>query len=643
LVIFSDIRYKHLKAEWLIKDDYLVLKSPDESIWLPQAIDIFQAEYREKRLICDKEITAPSQDLPEIAFSKYPLKLNLVIGASDDPSKGLLKLEMRATLGDVIISIKSPMNRQADQIIFEKKWYAFVSGALDDAKKLLNGAKVAPEGYLSLQQMFYLLKNPIDSVPVVFDVDLHSIPNLVSFEEVPKSFSGVLYPYQNTGFRWLCAVYKEGLGCILGDEMGLGKTIQIICLITRNVEKKIKPTLVVAPATLLENWRREFAKFAPSIATYVHTGYERTGFPSDLEKYDVIITSFSTLIRDSSLFRMLSWDVIIADEAQAIKNPEAERSKVIKSLSRKAGIAVTGTPVQNSLTDLWSIMDFTIPGLLGDKNAFEKKYSDSIDAASNLEPLVSPVILRRTVSEVAKDLPPRIDIPQPIEMPPEMASRYEQVRLDILERYGEHAQLVSLQKLRIFCTEPSLVGSQVAGGYENNPKYQRLLELLEEIFDNKEQTLVFTSFTGMIDILMADIPKRFDGIWVNWIDGRIPVSERQPRVDEFNKCGKPAALFLNPAAAGTGLNLTAANHVIHYNLEWNPAIEDQASARAHRIGQKKPVTVHRLYYVGSIEEVINEKLDFKRDLATTTVKGVKGEEDDYSDIFRALQISPLRK
>jgi SNF2 family DNA or RNA helicase len=630
-------------GDWRIIEDTLVIKSSDASIYLPPAMEIFQAEYRGKKIINNQEIIVPSRAFPAIRFSKYPLKLIITLKTSNDQTKGLLKVELTGNYGETSIQIKNPLNRTADQIIHENVWYAFEGGALEDVKRLLIDANISNEHYITLHQMFYLLTHSIDSIPVSIGMDLHSIPDLASYEEIPRNFKGILYPYQNIGYRWLCMIYKEGLGCILGDEMGLGKTVQMICLIARNVERQIRPALIVAPATLLENWRREFEKFAPSITTYVHIGNERTGFPSDLETYDVIITSFSTLIRDTPLFRMVSWDIIVADEAQAIKNPEAERTKIIKSLPRNVAIAVTGTPVQNGLTDLWSIMDFIIPDLLGERANFEKRYKNNIEGATDLEPLVTPVILRRAISEVAKELPQRIDIPQPIEMTFEMAEEYEQIRQEILAKYGECAQLVSLQKLRMFCAHPSLVGGHVADLYEKSPKYQRLIEIVEEIFENREQVLIFTSFTNMIDILMADLPKRFSDIWISWIDGRIPINERQPRVDEFNNCKKPAVLVLNPTAAGTGLNLTAANHVIHYNLEWNPAVEDQASARAHRIGQKKPVTVHRLYFIGSVEEIINNKLSFKRDLAQATVKGVTGDQKDYSDIFTALQITPVKK
>jgi SNF2 family DNA or RNA helicase len=633
-----------LKAEWILEKDYLALKRSDGIMIIPSGIDIFKAEYRGIANIGDTEFEKPSLSLTNISFSKYPLALQIKVQASKNPAKGLLFLELWGKCGQVLTLIRNPLARMPDQLVHEKIWYAIETGALGEVKQTMTRLGILDEGMLTLQQFFQLMTNPIETVPISIEFDLHSIPSLTNIEKIPDSFMGKLYPYQYTGYRWLCTIYDERLGCILGDEMGLGKTIQVICLMTRNFERNKNPALVVAPATLLENWRREIAKFAPSLSVYVHIGSDRTGFPSDLKKFDVVVTSFSTLIRDSSLFNLVRWNLVVADEAQAIKNPEAERTKILKTLPRQAAIAVTGTPVQNALTDLWSIMDFAIPGLLGDKSSFEKHYQNSVEGASNLEPLVTPVILRRTLSQVSIDLPSRIDIPQPIEMRPNMAVDYEKIRVDTLEKYGMGAQLVSLQKLRMYCTHPFLIENQdsTLDAANASPKYERLLEILEEIFSNREQALIFTSFKGMIDLLLTDLPKRFIDIWINWIDGRVPLEERQPRVDEFNTCKGPAVLLLNPAAAGTGLNLTGANHVIHYNLEWNPAVEDQASARAYRIGQKKPVTVHRLYYINSVEEVINDRVDFKRELAETTVKGVKGEKDNYSDILRALKITPLK-
>jgi SNF2 family DNA or RNA helicase len=250
-------------------------------------------------------------------------------------------------------------------------------------------------------------------------------------------------------------------------------------------------------------------------------------------------------------------------------------------------------------------------------------------------------MLRRHVVEVAADLPPRIDIPQILSLDSEGAEDYENLRNEINAEYGEAASLVALGKLRMYCTHPFLINPNTGDPVAVSPKYARLIEILEEIFSNRQKSIIFTSYTGMADLLVSDIHSRF-GVFTACIDGRTPIKERQNMVDRFSGIFGSAALVLNPRAAGTGLNVTAANHVIHYNLEWNPAIEDQASARAHRKGQALPVTVHRLYYEKTVEDVINTRILRKRDIASAAVVGHSGDED-AADIFSAIRISPLSK
>jgi len=458
---------------------------------------------------------------------------------------------------------------------------------------------------------------------------------------LPSGFSATLYPYQADGVRWLRRIADEGLGCFLADEMGLGKTVQVIAILAAESEAKRTPSLVVCPATLLENWRRELRKFAPRLQVRLHRGNDRTGFPSTLRPYDIVLTTYDTAIRDLPLLKMIPWNAVILDEAQAIKTPDAQRSKATKEIPRRISIAMTGTPVENRLRDLWSIMDFAVPGFLGDLSTFEATYSDSVADAARLEPIVSPLMLRRRVATVATDLPPRIDIPHPVELSAESAAEYDAIRQQIVAEYGAAANLVAVIKLRLFCTHPFLVNDARGDPLPHSTKYARLTELLEEITSREDKTLIFTSFTEMADILAADLPRRLR-IPCTVIDGRTPVSERQTTVDSFQDAAGGAVLVLNPRAAGVGLNITAASHVIHYNLEWNPAVEDQATARAYRRGQDKPVTVHRLFYANTIEEVIDQRLARKRDIADEAVVGVKGADNDLADILRAIELSPSR-
>mgnify|MGYP001206757698 CR=1 FL=1 len=438
-------------------------------------------------------------------------------------------------------------------------------------------------------------------------------------------------------------IASEGLGCILADEMGLGKTLQVISLAVSEIQAGRSRILIIAPATLLENWRREFLKFAPLTKTLVHRGAERTAFKSDLLSAQVIITSYDTIIRDIPLFKAIEWDVIALDEAQAIKNPDAKRTDFVKQLCRRCAVAITGTPVENRLTDLWSLMDFALPDYLGSRADFERRFENTPEHAEWLEPLVTPVMLRRRVADVAQDLPERIEVPQVVELDPVAVSQYDQLRREISEQYGVTASLVSLTKLRMYCTHPNLVLTPVTDPASVSSKYQRMLEILEEVFSCNEKVLIFSSYSEMIDLLLHDVQKRFSGVYSDWIDGRVEVPSRQPKVDRFSEAGGPGFLVLNPKAARTGLNITAANHVIHYNLEWNPAIEDQASARAYRRGQDKPVTIHRLFFADTVEEIINERVERKRELVRSAVVGTEGESDDYEDIMRALSVTPSAK
>ena len=358
-----------------------------------------------------------------------------------------------------------------------------------------------------------------------------------------------------------------------------------------------------------------------------------------LAEYDVVVTSYDTIVRDSGMFGMIEWPTVILDEAQNIKNPDATRTKTVKAIRRRSSFAVTGTPVENRLSDLWSITDFVMPGYLGSLRTFQADYGNEVEGAARLEQLVSPIMLRRRVSAVAKDLPQRIDIPQAIELEASEAEIYESIRSDIFSKHGAAATLVSLTKLRMFCAHPSLADSQIRADLRFS-KLDRLYELVEEIFAFGEKVIIFTSYTGMADIISRGIEKDH-GIFVRTLDGRTPIPDRQDLIDAFSNLSGPAALILNPKAGGSGLNITAANHVIHYNLEWNPALEDQASARAYRRGQELPVTVHRLFVASTVEEVVDDRVSRKRQLSGAAVVGITGETEDYADIVSALQRSPV--
>ena len=452
-----------------------------------------------------------------------------------------------------------------------------------------------------------------------------------------------LFDYQKSGCNWLAFMYRNRCGCILGDEMGLGKTLQVIGLIGYMKEHSSKiNALVVAPISLLENWKREISKFYPSMKVLVHHGAKRTGYYKDFLDYDVVVTSYSNCQNDLAVLNMINWDLVALDEAQNIKNPYSNRAKLVKMVNRKMSVAITGTPFENHLTDIWSLTDFVIPQYLGKLNSFKNTYEDSNESASEIENYLSPIMIRRRVADVAKDLPERVDIPQALSMTEEEAQYYDGQRKKYATEELKSTRIDKIQGLRMFCTHPSVYKkSEVSTDVDPikySTKYERTCEILDEIFQKGEKVIIFTSFNEMNRIFNRDIPQRFN-VKVFSITGETNTDDRQMIVDTFSSLEGPALLVLNPKAAGTGLNITAANHVIHYNLEWNPAVEDQASARAYRRGQTKTVFVYRLFYINTIEEVINDRINRKREISDLAVIGNQG-ETDQNDLIRALKLSP---
>lgn len=529
-----------------------------------------------------------------------------------------------------------------DYVISGGRWYPLPPGAVNRFHEILPGGSAAS---LTIGEYLKLLNQSGEfhvhdlAAPLVAAGQL--APHLP--DAIPSGLAATPYPYQHTGIRWLGFLARNGVGCILADEMGLGKTLQIIATLLSESDAGRRPNLVICPATLLENWRRELARFAPALDVRVHAGSRRTGRASELGATRIVVASYDTVAGDISLFRTIGWNLVVLDEAQAIRNPEARRTVRCKELPRRAGIAVTGTPVENRLLDLWSITDFAVPGYLGTRRDFERAHADTEEGARELEPLVSALMLRRRLRDVAQDLPARIDVPVPLVLDEVSANAYEEIREEVLRTHPRAAELTALIRLRLFCTHPWAADkfTDVRDPIACSPKLERCLQIIEEIAATGEKALIFTSFNESADLLERAIGSHL-GIPTAQINGSVPVTSRQPLVDSFAAISGSAVLVLNPKAAGTGLNITAANHVIHYNLEWNPAVEDQASARSHRRGQSLPVTVHRLFYVDTVEEVIAERMARKRALADAAVVGASGSEADLADIVQALQRSPLR-
>lgn len=461
--------------------------------------------------------------------------------------------------------------------------------------------------------------------------------------------TATLFPYQARGVRWMWETIRHTGGLILADEMGLGKTLQIIALLLMDPPKASIPALIVCPTSLIANWVREFERFAAGMTLLVHRGPNRAGIYRGLQKASVVITTYDTMVNDISIFSSFEWSWVICDEAQAIKNPDSNRRRAIAAIPRRRTIPMTGTPVENSLLDLWSLTDFAIPGLLGSRCEFEAAYPDSIESAQAVGRFTDPVILMRRVADVAGDLPERINIDLPLELDEQLAEHYLMVREATLAKYPVAGALVATLQLQLVCAHPWLRRDEESDsdGEESRvvptnayplmtPKMERAATLLQEAFFHRRKVIVFALFNRIGDLLKEAFSGFPDAYW-GAINGSTPQEGRQAIIDDFSAHNGPGCLILNPKAAGAGLNITAATVVIHFTPVWNPALEAQASARAHRRGQTQPVTVYRLFYKDTVEEVMIDRSLWKSELAN---ESVPVSSRDATDLKRALEIAP---
>ncbi|MHC4947568.1 MAG: SNF2-related protein [Planctomycetota bacterium] len=473
----------------------------------------------------------------------------------------------------------------------------------------------------------------------------------------PKGFVGSLRPYQLTGLNWLSYLDRFGLGACLADDMGLGKTIQLIALLLHERERAaaadaIEPTLLIVPTSLVGNWTHELARFAPTLRATVHHGPQReTGeeFLSAAARSDVVITTYGLVARDVETLGQRAWHRVALDEAQYIKNPPTKQTSAIRSLRADRRLALTGTPVENRLTELWSIMQFCNPGFLGTGADFRRRFAVPIErhrddaTAERLRQLVRPFILRRlkTDSRVIDDLPDCVQTREYATLTPEQAALYQTVvrdmlaqvdRADGMQRRG--LVLSALVKLKQICNHPSQYLGEVAdgaGGGERQPvlsrrsgKVRRLLEMLEEVLATGERALVFTQFRRMGHLLQAMIRHDLD-VDALFLHGGTAPPSRQRMIDRFQAEGPDTPVFiLSLKAGGVGLNLTAASHVFHLDRWWNPAVENQATDRAHRIGQKRTVHVHKFVCLGTLEERIDQMIEQKTQLAENIIGAGEG-------------------
>jgi SNF2 family DNA or RNA helicase len=479
---------------------------------------------------------------------------------------------------------------------------------------------------------------------------------LSSIEEIestkkPRNLKATLRPYQEAGLSWLKFIHDIGSGGVLADDMGLGKTVQTIAMLlaVKQEDKRIR-ALIVAPTSVVTNWERELARFAPTLRVALWHGADRKEQAEQVAEAEVVITSYALLRRDEEFLTTLDLTYAILDEAQHIKNPLSATAAAAKRLRAKRRLALTGTPIENRLSEIWSIFDFVSPGLLGPLDKFEARFAKPIEAgdyktAQRLRATIHPFILRRTKQEVAKDLPEKIETDQVCELTGDQRAIYLQVAREVkaqvlgeVERVGlaksQIQILAGLTKLRQAACDPRLLGLPRDFSDDDSGKLVALRELIAEAVEGGHKVLVFSQFVMMLKIIEKAMKE--DRVAYEYLDGS--TKDRAARVDRFQNDPTVPVFLISLKAGGTGLNLTAADTVIHFDPWWNPAVEQQATDRAHRIGQTKVVNAYRLVAEGTIEEKILLLKAKKRELVASVLSEDAGgakklTKADLEDLF----------
>jgi SNF2-related domain/SNF2 Helicase protein/Helicase conserved C-terminal domain len=585
---------------------------------------------------------------------------------SDSPTKGgfgfdeIVNFEWEAALGGRKITkaeLKSLTDAAANQqslVRVRGEWVELDAHDLAAIAKLVGGKGQATASEL-LRSGLGLdgLSLPagavsLDGIDVVADGWLGelldgALHSAVAPIEDPVDFHGALRPYQQRGAGWMLFLGRLGLGACLADDMGLGKTAQLIA--TLLVDPLPDPTLVVCPVSVLGNWQRELERFAPTLRVKVHHGNDRlrfqdinTGGAEDTRAdyradADVVLTTYSLVPRDLELLQSVRWARIVLDEAQQVKNPGTAQTKAIRQLQADRRVALTGTPVENRLSELWSLMHVLNPGLLGTAAEFKRRFAIPIErdhdqaATDLLRRVTSPFVLRRlkTDKSIIDDLPDKIEMTEHCPLTKEQASLYRAIVDDLLVQADEATGigrrglvLAGITKLKQVCNHPAHFGRDGSTLAGRSGKLNRVEELLDEIVEAGDKVLCFTQFAEWGELLVPYLSKRY-GRDPLWLHGGVRRPLRDGMVEQFQDPDGPPIFLLSLKAGGTGLNLTAASHVIHLDRWWNPAVENQATDRAFRIGQKRTVLVHKLVSTGTIEERIDEMINSKRALAESVV------------------------
>lgn len=579
-------------------------------------------------------------------------------GLPDSGTAGMSKLgvdqlvafEAEALLGDRELTRKELAELASAKlplVFFRGEW---IEVDVKEIRQVLKFMKRHENGTLTFRELMHLASGEEDIQLEGVDIAGIETTGMLSLlmtgaavrqprpRPVPPGLNGTLRPYQERGYQWLTTMRELGFGALLADDMGLGKTVQVISVLLDDASQTRGKSLIICPTSLLGNWQREFTRFAPGLRLYVHHGSDRYRDERFLQEYqacDVILTTYQLAGRDAKELRSADWTTVVLDEAQYIKNYGTKQAQSVMKLSAPHRIAMTGTPVENRLSELWSIFQFLNPGYLGTHASFRTRYTGAggeqqTAELQKLRKLVAPFLLRRLKSDpdIRKDLPEKIELKSYCSLTVEQARLYQTVTAELLGRIGNHngiarkgLVLSSLTRLKQICDHPELVqgvrtSESVAFG--RSGKMERLGELLDLIMDSGEAALIFTQYVRMGELLKERLAERY-GVRPFFLHGGVPKADRDTMVRAFQD-GEGSPIFvLSLKAGGVGLNLTRANHVVHYDRWWNPAVENQATDRVFRIGQQKNVEVHKLICQGTLEERIDELIERKKSLSEQVV------------------------
>lgn len=626
------------------------IKNPGE--FLPDGIDLNEFSARVKGLRIRTYRVSPFVDCERdsnTGWFEFNAEIRLVedlnasLDIDDEPefsehNKGVIDLQEYKEM------IEAAKRNGEDFIYHDGKW---IEVDWDKGEKFLQAQELLnnrfKDGKVDIKNLKYVLDiydniEKLEYSHSIIRLKEQLISRDIFHYKKPKYLKANLYSYQIEGFNWLKLLKYEGLGCLLADDMGLGKTLQIIAFMAYLKEAgELKPSLIVVPATLIDNWIREIERFTTGLGSiYIHRGSDRIREPKLISSYDIVITTYETLVRDQIILGKIRWKLLAVDEAQRIKNATTLMSSAVKAMKCSFPVAITGTPVENSLSELWSIVDFVQPGLLGSYSWFRKEFQLPIEKNINNDALIDsksaelintiePVFLRRVKEDKLDNLP---EIEERFIF--SSLSQYQEQLyiniINIIKNEGSKGPILAyLQQLIQICSHPRiLTGNFNADSevlLEESNKLKDTINLLRDIEGKNEKAIIFTKYRNMQEILRRVIFEEFN-IWPNVINGDIN-SNRLKIVSDFENKEGFNVLILSPRAAGVGLNIVGANHVIHYTREWNPAVEKQATDRVYRIGQAKDVKVYYPIAVSSrgitVEEKLNELLNKKKKLFSSVI------------------------